>query len=189
MLLASTTARHATNAHSEPMPSLTDVRTAMQECGALIPVSQAAEEEWKELLRQPAAEMGRREGGNAREQAEKRKRDAEDVSDVRSLGKYFESDQYKEIKRVAGMIPDKDGAAAVGVGGGVVQQEDYLAALMRKYQKGADDSRLAGTVLGKTGEERSVIIEGGPVQRLEDWAALARKENTAPVVVVDAEAS
>ena len=191
MLLASTTARHAQNAHGDSIPSLTDVRTALQECGALIPVSQAAEEEWEEVLRRPVEEMGRHEGGRAREQAEKRKRDDGDVADVHQFVKYFNSDQYREVKRVAGMLPDANaaGAAAVGVGGGAVHVEDFLTGLMRKYQKGADESRLQGTVLGKVGEDRSVVIEGGPVGKLEDWGGVAMKENAAPVSVEEAEAT
>jgi transcription initiation factor TFIID subunit 3 len=190
-LLASTTARHALNAHADPIPTLTDVRTAMQECGVLTPLSQAAEEEWEEVLRVPATVMGAKEGGREREQAEKRKREESDVGDVRGFVKYFDSEQYREVKRVAGLVPEKDaaGVGAVGVGGEKVQVEDFLAGLMRRYQKGAEESRLTGTVLGKGGEERPAIVEGGPVQKLADWAAVAQKENTRTIPIVEAEAT
>ncbi|KAI7530238.1 hypothetical protein KC331_g14770 [Hortaea werneckii] len=67
---------------------------------------------------------------------------------------------------------------AVGVGGGVVQAEDYLTVLKKKMhgKAGEDDSRLQGTVLGRHGAEvedggelGDVVIEGGPVQRIRDW--------------------
>ena len=162
----------------------------MQECGALIPLQQSAEEAWVEMLRVPASVMGEKDGGKGREQAEKRKREEEDVGDVRLFAKYFDSDQYKEVKRVAGMLQEKDastGAAAVGVGGGVVHAEDFLAGLMKRHQKGAEDSRLAGTVLGRSiagaagsagvlGVERAVHIEGGPVGRLEEWGSLVSRQ-------------
>jgi transcription initiation factor TFIID subunit 3 len=181
LLLASTTARHALNAHNDPVPTLTDVRAAMQECGALIPLQQSAEETWVEALRVPAEVMGSREGGKGREAAEKRKREEGDVGDVRLFAKYFDSEQYKEVKRVAGMAQEKDaatGEAAVGVGGGVVQAEDFLAGLMKRHQKGAEESRLVGTVLGsKREEERAVVVEGGPVGRLEEWGDVVKKEH------------
>jgi transcription initiation factor TFIID subunit 3 len=191
LLLASTTARHAVNAHADPIPTLADVRAAMQECGVLAPLSQAAEEEWEEVLRVPAAVMGEKEGGRGREQAEKRKREESDAGDVRGFVKYFDSEQYGEVKRVAGLVPEKDaaGVGAVGVGGEKVQVEDFLAGLMRRYQKGAEESRLAGTVLGKGGEERPVVVEGGPVQRIDDWGAVAQKENARTKPFIQAEAT
>ncbi len=70
-----------------------------------------------------------------------------------------------------------------------MQVEDFLAGLMRRYSKGAEESRLAGTVLGKGGEERSVVIEGGPVQKIDDWAAVARRENERGGLTVETEAT
>jgi hypothetical protein len=75
------------------------------------------------------------------------------------------------------------------VGGEKVQVEDFLAGLMRRYQKGAEESRLAGTVLGKGGEEKGVVIEGGPVQRIDDWGAVAQKENARTIPIVEAKAT
>ena len=149
----------------------------MQECGVLIPVSQSAEEEWMETLRVPVEEMGRGEGGRDREVAAKRKREEGDSGDVALFGRYFDSEQYKEVERVAGMGGEKDaaGAAAVGVGGGVIQAENFLVGLMKKFQKGAED-RLMGTVLGRSGEEREVLVEGGPVGRLGEWVGAERSD-------------
>ena len=175
ILLASTTAKQALNSHNDPVPTLTDVRMAMQDCGVLTPLESSAEEEWTELIRRPIEDLGHIEkGGRQRMQAEKRKREEEDVGDMRKFLRWFNEDQYQEIKRVAGMAPDA--GAAVGVGGGVVHAEDFLSALKKRHVKGGDDSRLQGFVLGSQEEERSVGIEGGPVMRVGDWEPRGREE-------------
>ena len=175
LLLASTTARTALNSHEDARPSLSDVRVAMQECGVLIPLEGGAEEEWTEVLRRPVDELGDavERGGRQRVIAEKRKRENEDLTDVRQFLRWFDGSQHTEIKRIAGMGPDGGGvtgAAAVGVGGGVVHAEDFLERLKKRHHKGGDDSRLQGTVLGRAAENKSVVVEGGPVQNLKDWS-------------------
>ena len=148
----------------------------MQECGVLVPVEGGAEEGWEEVLRRPTEALG--EGGERRGRSEKRKREGRDEEDVRGFTAWFEGEQHREIKRVAGMGPNAD-AAAVGVGGGVVQAEDFLSSLKKRHYKGGDDSRLQGTVLGRQAEERErgVVIEGGPVQRLEEWSAAVKAQS------------
>ena len=166
LLLASTTAKHALNSHNDPIPTLSDLRMAMQDCGTLIPLEGGAEEEWRELLRRPVEEYGEIDGGMTRVQAAKRKREEEDVRDVRQFLRWFDGSQHAEIRRVAGMVPD-----AVGVGGGVVKEEDVLERLKKRHHKGAggDDGRLAGTVLGRQVEGRGVVVEGGPVGHVGEW--------------------
>jgi transcription initiation factor TFIID subunit 3 len=179
LLLASSTVQHACLSHNDPVPGITDIRMALSECGVLIPADSAAEEEWKEVMRIPVAELelGAARGEDRRLQIEnlKRKRDEEDTEDVRRFKRWFDGSQHMEIRRIAGLVPDTTtttGARAlpaVGVGGGVIHAEDFLTVLRKKYSKGGDDSRLQGTVLGKPAEGREVLIEGGLVQRLEDW--------------------
>ncbi|KAK5127063.1 hypothetical protein LTR85_008422 [Meristemomyces frigidus] len=178
LLLASTTAQHAYNTHNEPTPTVTDVRLALTDCGVLIPAEGAAEEEWREIMRMPVVEMGVRAGeGKAAEKrmaAEKRKRGEEDVRDVTEFKRWFDGGQHAELRRVAGRVPDHSATGAlpaVGVGGGVVHAEDFLAVLKKKYGKGGgvEDSRLQGTVLGREGEDKEVVVEGGPVGRIRDW--------------------
>src|ERR1700753_210670 len=53
LLLASTTAAHATSAQNVCVPDVSDVRMALQEVGVLNGSSSAAEEEWREFVRQP----------------------------------------------------------------------------------------------------------------------------------------
>lgn len=104
--------------------------------------------------------------------AEKRKRDEEDTRDVRDFAKWYDSSQFRDIKRVAGMTPDASamgGIPAVGVGGSVVQGDDFLTTLKKKHGKAGDDSRLQGTVLGRAGDDKEFVVEGGPVQHIRDW--------------------
>ncbi|EMF17009.1 uncharacterized protein SEPMUDRAFT_32595 [Sphaerulina musiva SO2202] len=173
VLLASTTAQHAVSSHNDPVPTISDVRMALSDCGVLIPLEGAAEEAWKERMRIPLAEMADvPKAGKQRMIAEKRKRDDEDTEDVREFARWYDSSQYREIKRVAGLEKDLNVPGAVpliGVGGSVVKEDDFFTALKKKHSKSGDDSRLQGTVLGRPADERDVVIEGGPVQRLRDW--------------------
>ncbi|KAF2773433.1 hypothetical protein EJ03DRAFT_249236, partial [Teratosphaeria nubilosa] len=144
MLLASTTAAHANLSHNDSIPGITDVRMALTDCGVLLPAEGGAEEEWKEIMR-----------------------------DIRRFKKWLDGSENREIRRVAGMAPDTSATGAmpaVGVGGGLVQAEDFLTVLKKRYVKGVlDDGRLAGTVLAGAGEGKEVVLEGGPVQRIQDW--------------------
>lgn len=177
LLLASTTAAHALNAHAEPEPSLSDVRMALRDCGAIVGGESAAEEEWAEMMRVPVDELARmagEKGGDARRAGEKRKRDAADVAELTPFLDWFDGSQYAEIKRVAGMSEGL-GAAAVGVGGGKVVADDFLMGLKRKQARvgggigGVDEARWVGTALGAGGDDREIVVEGGPVQSIRDW--------------------
>ena len=190
LLLASTTVQHALNAHDDPAPTITDVRGAMQECGILFPIASASQEAWTELMRPGASELARgafEGGGRKRVEVEKRKRQEEDVADITTFARWFEGSQYAEIKRVAGF--GTDGAGAVGVGGNRVVADDFLTSLKRrKVGFGADEGRWVGTALGEASEGTEILIEGAPVQRLEDWrpptvvelAATSEKDRKSP---------
>lgn len=175
MILASTTAAHARSSHNDAVPSITDIRMALAECGALSPLSGAAEEDWRERMRRPMSEIEQPEnGGPTRAQAEKKRREEEDLKDVRDFMRWFDSPQHAEMRRIAGLVPDASvtGAATaptIGVGGGVVQAEDYLQILKSKQGKSTIDIRYQGTALGQPGEDRNITIEGGPVGSLRDW--------------------
>lgn len=170
ILLASTTAKHALNGHNDSIPTVNDVRMALQECGAIIPLESSAEEAWAETLRRPIEEYGEMDGGARRAQAVKRKREEEDVREIRQFLRWFDGAQHTEIKRIAGMVSEA-GSAVVGVGGGVAKEEDFLEKIKKRGHKGgpADDSRLLGTVLGGEAEGRTVLIEGGTVHHLGEW--------------------
>ncbi|KAM0718636.1 hypothetical protein Q7P37_005707 [Cladosporium fusiforme] len=160
MLLASTTATHARSSHNDPVPTITDIRMALSECGALSPFAGAAEEDWRERMRRPMVEIEQPENG--------------DLKDVRDFMRWFDSPQHAEMRRIAGLIPDASIAGAataptIGVGGGVVQAEDYLQVLKTKQGRTNVDVRFQGTALGIPGDDRNVVIEGGPVENLRDW--------------------
>lgn len=173
VLLASTTAQFAVASHNDPVPTISDVRMALCDCGVLVPLEGAAEEAWKERMRIPLAEMADvPKAGKQRAMVEKRKRDDEDTEDVTEFTRWYDSNQYREIKRVAGLEKDLNIPGAVpliGVGGSVVKEDDFFTALKKKHSKSGDDSRLQGTALGRPADEKDVTIEGGPVQRLRDW--------------------
>lgn len=173
VLLASTTAQYAISSHNDPVPTISDVRMALSDCGVLIPLEGAAEEAWKERMRIPLPEMAEvPKAGKQRAMVEKRKRDDEDTEDVREFTRWYDSSQYREIKRVAGLEKDLNVPGAVpliGVGGSVVKEDDFFTALKKKHSKSGDDSRFQGTVLGRPADEKDVVVEGGPVQRLRDW--------------------
>ena len=170
LLLASTTAQHAWSSHNDPVPSLTDVRMALADCGVLVPLEGAGEEAWRERMRPPlrgVADVA--VGGRVRVTAEKRKREEEDVRDVREFIHWFDSPQHREIKRIAGMVPDAGAGPTVGVGGGVVHAEDFLTTLKKKHGKAGDEGRLQGTVLGLSAADKEALLDGGSVQRIRDW--------------------
>lgn len=54
-----------------------------------------------------------------------------------------------------------------------VEKEDYLTALKKKHSKTGEESRYAGTVLGKHAEEHPVVIEGG-APSIQDWGVQVR---------------
>lgn len=142
---------------------------ALSDCGVLIPYMDASQEAWQERMRKPLREVAAvPQGGKARMNAEKRKRDEDDTKDVRDFTKWYDGSQYREIKRIAGIIPDES-IARMGVGGQMMQGEDFFTALKKKMSKAADDIRLQGTALGRPADSRAVVIEGGPAQHIRDW--------------------
>lgn len=170
MALASATAQHALSSHNDPISTITDVRMALSDCGVLIPLDDPAEQAWKERLRVPLTELAEPEnGGRTRVTAEKRKREDEDTRDVREFTKWYDSTQFREIKRVAAPETTSAMLPAVGVGGSVVRSEDFLTMLKKKHSKTGDDTRLQGTALGRSADTKDLVVEGGPVQRIRDW--------------------
>ncbi|GAB7343637.1 hypothetical protein MBLNU457_1631t1 [Dothideomycetes sp. NU457] len=177
LLLASTTAAHAQSNHNSPQPTITDVRMALTDCGVLLPTITSAEEEWKERFRRPYEDFDDLPYGATRREKELKKREEEDTGDVREFTQWITGDRNKEIRRIAGMLPET--GAGVGVGGEMqALPEDYLTALKKKNARTGQEERYAGTVLGKDAEDREIRIEGGPVENLRDWAWKMIEEET-----------
>ena len=101
--------------------------------------------------------------------AEKRKREDEDTRDIRDFTRWYDSTQFREIKRVAAPETSSAMLPAVGVGGSVVRSADFLTMLKKKHSKTGDDTRLQGTVLGRSADSKDLVVEGGPVQHIRDW--------------------
>lgn len=143
MILASSTAAHAANAHpDDPSPVLEDVYQALQDAGALRPQLREWEEEWA---------------------------DDEDLRGLDSLLGWITGPTHCEIRRIAGFVPSEGDM----VDPDAVEKEDFLTALKKKHSKTGEESRYAGTVLGKNAEERPVVIEGG-APSIREWGAQVR---------------
>ncbi|KAL8909361.1 MAG: hypothetical protein Q9171_005081 [Xanthocarpia ochracea] len=154
ILLASNSATHAQENHNDLVLTVTDVRMALQDVGALWPQKSAMEENV----------MGE-----------------EDMRGVDKFVKWMMGEENREIRRVAGLIENEDPIPGIEVPAG---RDDFLTALKKKHNKTGESSRFQGTVMGTAAEEKPIRIEGGPVESLQDWGASLRatflKENTPP---------
>lgn len=125
LLLASSTAAHAITNHNSPIPNITDVRLALTDAGILVPVHGGAEEDWREKLRRPLEEFDDLPQGATRKEREIRRREEEDTRDVREFVRWVMGDQNKEIRRIAGMLPETEPTATNPTEEIVI--EDYLS--------------------------------------------------------------
>ncbi|KAJ5125002.1 Bromodomain transcription factor [Penicillium bovifimosum] len=82
---------------------------------------------------------------------------------------------HREIRRIAGFVPSEGDM----VDPDAVEKEDYLTALKKKHSKTGEESRYAGTVLGKHAEEHPVVIDGG-APSIQDWTAQVRARSSEP---------
>lgn len=143
MILASSTAAHAANAHpDDPAPELEDIYQSLQDAGAIRPQLREWEEEW-------AGE--------------------EDLRGLNGLLGWITGPAHREIRRIAGFVPSEGDM----VDPDAIEKEDYLTALKKKHSKTGEESRYAGTVLGKGAEEHPVVIEGG-APSIREWSAQTR---------------
>jgi len=187
----------AISAHNiDASPTISDIRLALASLSFFNSTQTPAEEAWKEHLRKPLSAYH----AGAREK-ERRRRDAEDTADVREFVDWIAGPANKEIRRIAGLLPDEQdiglGAvtrAADGLGNEITAavKDDYLTALKKKHSKTGEEARYAGTVLGRLAEDKgSVKIEGGPEslvawsgelkrrrEQMEEEAALTRKKTS-----------
>ncbi|MCJ1231313.1 hypothetical protein MMC12_007990 [Toensbergia leucococca] len=145
-LLASTAASHASINHNDLTPTITDVRMALYDVGALRPQISIMEEQ---------------------------SRGEEDLRGVEAFIEWVMGEGNKEIRRIAGLAAMEGEAAEVEA---LVDREDFLTALKKKHSKTGEESRYQGTVLGKLAEERPVRIEGGQVESIQAWEARLREQ-------------
>lgn len=176
-LLATHTARHAALRQPSSSPhaiTLTDVRLALQDAGAFHPSMSEMEEQ---VLGQ------------------------EDMRGVDAFIAWCQGEGNREIRRIAGMEPSPSSSTALASSSALnnippnpepttaaltaaetataqldyeAGNLDYLTQLKRKHAKTKDgeESRYAGTVLGRDREEGEVRIEGWEVGSLEGWGRM-----------------
>lgn len=97
-------------------------------------------------------------------------RGKEDLRGLEGFLSWFQGPANREIRRVAGFIPSE---------GDVIDEtsaskEDFLTALKKKHSKTSEESRYAGTVLGKDPEPHEIIIEGGTATSVQEWGEQIR---------------
>ncbi|CEJ57645.1 Bromodomain associated domain protein [Penicillium brasilianum] len=148
MILASATAAHAANAHPE------DPSPVIEDVYQALQDAGALRPQLKEWEEDWAGE--------------------EDLRGLESLLGWITGPAHREIRRIAGFVPSEGDM----VDPDAIEKEDFLTALKKKHSKTGEESRYAGTVLGKSGEEHPVILEGG-APSIQEWGAQVRSR--APV--------
>ncbi|KAL8869404.1 MAG: hypothetical protein Q9174_004293 [Haloplaca sp. 1 TL-2023] len=145
-LVASKAAAHSQDNHNDLVLTTIDMRMALQDVGALWPQKTATEEH---ITGQ------------------------EDLRGIEAFVKWMEGEEHQEIRRIAKLEDTEMPVAGIER---PPEKEDFLSALKKKHNKTGESSRFQGTVLGTSAEEKLIRIEGGPTERLEDWAASIRKQ-------------
>lgn len=94
-------------------------------------------------------------------------RGEEDLRGLESFMAWFTGPVNREIRRIAGYIPTEGDM----VDANMLEKEDFLTSLKKKHSKTGEESRYAGTVLGKDAEEHPISIEGGSATSIGEWAS------------------
>ncbi|KAI1161430.1 hypothetical protein F5B18DRAFT_628636 [Nemania serpens] len=178
--IAKRTAEHATaNNYLGPpgTPDVVDVRLALEECGALPPGADPP----------PPAKRRRLSRGDPADSDETLREyddnDVEDTSGVDEFIRWATGRKNQRIRKIAGVVapPSAMAAGAEGEDGTVEERpSDYLDALKRKHNKTDQESKYAGTILGRSIDHGEVLIEGGPDTSLAAWAAKMREASLRP---------
>jgi len=151
LLLGSSAAEHATNSHPEdPTPTIDDVRLALQDVGAIPRASSHIPSE-DDLIHWYDNDSKWRD----------------DFYGLENFLSWFESPTNHDIRRIAGFVPG-EGEVIVDAEAAELQ-EDYLTSLKKKHSKTGEESRYAGTVLGRSADDHLIVIEGGDVTSIRDW--------------------
>lgn len=91
-------------------------------------------------------------------------RGEEDLRGLEGFLSWFTGPVNREIRRIAGFVPSEGDV----IDPDSLEKEDFLTALKKKHSKTGEESRYAGTVLGKSADEHPIIIEGG-VASIREW--------------------
>ena len=172
LLLASRTSAHASLARNDPnQPTLSDVRLALQDVGALWPSMSAMEEQVQSLGK----------GGSG---------EKEDMRGIEAFLTWMTGANNREIRRIAEMETERGeprtdtivatmgpGANTAAMAEAEEAKEDFLTMLKKKHSKTGEESRYQGTVLGIPTEPRETKIEGGEVDDLWAWGNSSQGNN------------
>ena len=164
VLLATSTADFAFLHHNTPVPTVTDVRMAMEEHGAIVPRRGAAEEWWREILRRDRPSLGAEGGGaggggGAEAEGEgegqaggqgqgqgmagnagrRRRRDDRDLEGVEAFTRWFDGREYAEVLRVAGANAAGDAGAGTGAGAAKIGGVGAAGEGARRRRRGGED--------------------------------------------------
>ena len=184
MLLATQTIAFAHANHVDTIPDITDARMALINCALLQPTQTASEEMWKELLRQPIAEIPE---GSVLRKKEAEKRDEEDTHEIKAFISWFDGPVYKEQMRIAGLAKESGPVEQTADGVEPTKHDDYFTALKKKHSKTGEESRFQGTVLGKESEERQIKIDGPPgfPESIQQWHQSVKQRSRKLAVIQD----
>ncbi|KAI4152278.1 MAG: hypothetical protein LQ340_003007 [Diploschistes diacapsis] len=138
-LLAQRTADNAWLNHDDMIPTITDVRMALQEVGALYPELSPLEEQLHY---------------------------DDDMRGMQNFINWIEGDTHKEMRRIAGLLRTPGELVDIEAG---AYREDFLTALKKKHSKTGEESRFKGTALGKPAEEKHLKIDGGSAENIRTW--------------------
>ncbi|KAL8984953.1 MAG: hypothetical protein Q9177_004568 [Variospora cf. flavescens] len=148
-MLALNATAHAEENHNESIPNITDVRMALEDVGAFQPQKSAMEE---------------------------RITGEQDRSGIDAFLRWMKGGEHREIRRIAGLVETEGLMLGIDM---PADKEDFLTVLKKKHNKTGESSRFQGTVLGSSAEDKSLRIEGGPSESLQDWSAnLGRQYRT-----------
>ncbi|KAI0136558.1 hypothetical protein BJ170DRAFT_677430 [Xylariales sp. AK1849] len=154
--LAAAAHRNAESNHGPEIPlTILDARCGLQDCGAIAPKPNFTSEQW----------TGK-----------------EDMRGIENFVNWFEGPKNAKINRMAeafqqtGSLPppeEMDGREEK-------VQRDYLSQLKQKHSKNDQDSKYNGTVLGKPIDHGEIMVEGGPVSSIFEWAEMMRQRQQRP---------
>ena len=111
-------------------------------------------------------------------------RGAEDMRGVENFVAWCKGAKNAEIRRIAGFAPTSSNTVGTTSGKDAMPvpeaPEDFLTHLKKKHAKSGagEESRYAGTVLGKDLEEQEVTIEGWEgIRKLETWGQMVQEKD------------
>ncbi|ORY65831.1 uncharacterized protein BCR38DRAFT_167046 [Pseudomassariella vexata] len=99
----------------------------------------------------------------------------EDTKAIESFIRWAKGKKNAKIRKTANALQQTGSLEAVDE-----PMTDYLAALKKKHNKTDQDSKYAGTVLGKGLDYGEIMVEGGEAASIQEWAKMMRERQQRP---------